>query len=96
MALDTICVALASASAALSRASACKIAACFLWLGISAILIGIIFVILPISWQLQWVCFASFSLVTTWGWWRFQYKEDRQSEEKQSLNQKEKQLIGKT
>lgn len=67
----------------------------FLWLGISAILVGIVLTFIPISWQLQWVSFASFSLVTTWGWWRYQHKKDMQSEIDTSLNQKEKQLIGK-
>lgn len=68
----------------------------FLWLGISAILVGIVFTLLPISWQLQWTTFASFSLVTTWGWWRYQHKKDVQSEADSSLNQREKQLVGKT
>ncbi len=67
----------------------------FLWLGISAILVGLLFTLLPMSWQLQWITFASFSLVTTWGWWRYQYKKDVQSEANSSLNQREKQLVGK-
>lgn len=68
----------------------------FLWLGISAVLVGIIFSVIPMSWQLQWISFASFSLVTTWGWWRYQYKKDVKSENESTLNQREKQLIGKT
>ncbi len=68
----------------------------FLWLGISAILVGVILAFLPISWQLQWVSFAVFSLVTTWGWWRYQHKKDVACEADRSLNQREKQLIGKT
>ncbi len=68
----------------------------FLWLGISAILIGVIFTFLPMSWQLQWVSFAVFSLITTWGWWRYQHKKDVTCEAEGSLNQREKQLIGKT
>ncbi|WED21013.1 NfeD family protein [Vibrio sp. JC009] len=68
----------------------------FLWLGISAVLVGLILALLPISWQLQWTSFACFSLVTTWLWWRYQHKKDRSSEQESTLNQREKQLIGKT
>jgi membrane protein implicated in regulation of membrane protease activity len=67
----------------------------FLWLGISAVLVGLLLTFIPISWQLQWVSFASFSLVTTWIWWRYQHKKDLISENSSSLNQREKQMIGK-
>ena len=67
----------------------------FLWLGLSAILVGVVLSFLPISWQFQWICFASFSLITTWVWWRYQYKKDRQAENMSLLNQKDKQLLGK-
>ncbi|RBW66350.1 NfeD family protein [Vibrionales bacterium C3R12] len=68
----------------------------FLWLGISAILVGLIFSILPMSWQLQWVSFGVFSLITTWLWWRRQFKQDKKSDQQRELNQREKQLIGMT
>ncbi|MEZ8193601.1 MULTISPECIES: NfeD family protein [Vibrio] len=68
----------------------------FLWLGISAILVGLIFSILPVSWQLQWVSFGVFSLITTWLWWRRQFKQDKKSDQQRELNQREKQLIGMT
>lgn len=68
----------------------------FLWLGISAILVGLIFSILPMSWQLQWVNFGVFSLITTWLWWRRQFKQDKKSDQQRELNQREKQLIGMT
>ncbi|PHJ41986.1 NfeD family protein [Vibrio sp. PID17_43] len=66
----------------------------FLWLGISALLIGMIMSVLPISWQLQWLAFATFSLVTTWLWWRRQWAKDRKNDQERDLNQKHKQLIG--
>ncbi|MGD8112474.1 NfeD family protein [Vibrio sp. NTOU-M3] len=66
-----------------------------LWLGISAILVGLLLTVLPISWQLQWVSFATFSLITTWLWWRKQSQSDKQSDDNRTLNQKHKQLIGK-
>lgn len=68
----------------------------FLWLGISAILIGIIVMLLPISWQMQWISFASFSLVSTWIWWRYQFKKDKASDNNRTLNQKQHQMIGQT
>lgn len=37
-----------------------------LWLGISAVLVGVLLIMLPVSWPLQWVSFAVFALFTTW------------------------------
>lgn len=68
----------------------------FLWLGLSALLVGILLSLMPISWQLQWLSFATFSLVTTWLWWRRQWKKDEQDDLSRELNQKYKQLIGQT
>ncbi|MCY9802302.1 NfeD family protein [Vibrio scophthalmi] len=65
-----------------------------LWLGISALLVGLLLSLLPLSWQLQWVSFGAFALVTTWLWWRRQLKQDQESDESRTLNQKEKQLVG--
>lgn len=67
-----------------------------LWLGISAMLVGILVAFLPISWQLQWVSFGVFALVLTWLWWRKQHKTDLHSDNSRDLNQKDKQLIGQT
>ena len=66
----------------------------FLWLGLSAIVVGALLSVLPISWQLQWVAFGVFSLATTWLWWRRQLKSDQQSDDSRNLNQKQKQLVG--
>lgn len=68
----------------------------FLWLGISALIVGVIVTFLPLSWQLQWISFASFSLITTWLWWRKQLSTDQQDDAQRALNQKDKQLIGRT
>ncbi|CAM2874866.1 MULTISPECIES: NfeD family protein [Vibrio] len=68
----------------------------FLWLGISALIVGVVVVFLPIGWQLQWMSFASFSLITTWLWWRKQLSTDKEDDAHRELNQKDKQLIGKT
>jgi membrane protein implicated in regulation of membrane protease activity len=68
----------------------------FLWLGLSALIVGALLTFIPMSWQLQWVSFAVFSLVTTWLWWRKQFKKDKQGDANRDLNQKHKQLIGQT
>ncbi len=68
----------------------------FLWIGISAMLVGALLGALPIGWQMQWLSFASFSLITTWLWWRRQLSSDKQSDSNRELNQREKQLVGQT
>lgn len=66
----------------------------FLWLGFSAVVVGVLYSLIPLSWQLQWVSFSVFSLFTTWLWWRYQHRKDTRSDAKRGLNQKAKQLIG--
>ncbi|WP_261815715.1 NfeD family protein [Vibrio gallicus] len=68
----------------------------FLWLGLSALIVGLLLSFLPLSWQMQLMSFASFSLVTTWLWWRYQSKRDIKSHQTSTLNQRSKQLIGET
>lgn len=68
----------------------------FLWLGLSALIVGALLTFIPMSWQLQWVSFGAFSLATTWLWWRKQFKKDKSSDANRDLNQKHKQLIGQT
>lgn len=68
----------------------------FLWLGLSALIVGALLTIIPMSWQLQWICFGVFSLLTTWLWWRKQLKRDQQDDQSRNLNQKQKQMLGQT
>lgn len=68
----------------------------FLWLGLSALIVGALLLAMPMSWQLQWVSFSVFSLATTWLWWRKQFKQDKQGDANRELNQKHKQLIGQS
>lgn len=68
----------------------------FLWLGLSALIVGALLTLLPMSWQLQWSAFSIFSLMTTWLWWRRQFKKDAADDQQRELNQKQKQLIGQT
>ncbi|OAJ94148.1 NfeD family protein [Vibrio bivalvicida] len=66
----------------------------FLWLGLSALIVGALLTLIPMSWQLQWIAFAAFALMTTWLWWRRQFKSDKKSDANRELNQKSKQLVG--
>lgn len=66
-----------------------------LWLGLSAIIVGVLLVLVPFSWQIQWLTFAALSLMTTYLWWKRQSKADNQDDEQRDLNQKSKQMIGK-
>ena len=66
----------------------------FLWIGLSAVTVGILYSVIPMSWQLQWVSFSVFSLFSTWLWWRYQHKKDIKSDSTRQLNQKDKQLLG--
>ncbi|MFA1561215.1 NfeD family protein [Aliivibrio fischeri] len=68
----------------------------FLWIGLSAVAVGALYAVIPLSWQMQWISFAVFSLFATWLWWRYQHKKDMSSDAKRMLNQKDKQLIGQT
>ena len=66
----------------------------FLWLGLSALIVGVILTFIPMGWQLQWTAFGAFSLLTTWLWWRRQFTNDKRGDATRELNQKEKQLVG--
>ncbi|MCF8778542.1 NfeD family protein [Vibrio sp. IRLE0018] len=66
----------------------------FLWLGLSALIVGLLLSLIPMSWQLQCSAFVVFSLMTTWLWWRKQLSKDKQDDSSRDLNQKQKQLIG--
>lgn len=65
-----------------------------LWLGISAISIGILLFITPVTWQWQWMLFSIIAIVTTFVWWKIQHNNDSAHRETSTLNQKEKSFIG--
>ncbi|MFA0067391.1 NfeD family protein [Vibrio breoganii] len=66
----------------------------FLWLGISALIVGAILSALPLGWQMQWMSFASFGLITTWLWWRYQKGKDKIDEKTTTLSKRSQALIG--
>ena len=66
-----------------------------LWLGLSAILVGIIVTLIVPSTTVQFVLYAVFCIITTVFWWRYQHQKDKKSDKKRTLNNKENQLVGK-
>ncbi|WP_299022035.1 NfeD family protein [uncultured Photobacterium sp.] len=67
-----------------------------LWLGISALLVGLIMTFVPMSWSLQWLTFAVFALFSTWIWWRYQHRIDRADDQESTLNKRNEQMVGQT
>ena len=69
----------------------------FLWLGLAAGAVGIVMAIIPeLSWQMQFILLACFSLVSI-AMWRFSRKLFPQNEAEAShLNRRGEQYIGRT
>ncbi len=42
----------------------------FLWLGFSALSIGIILCIHDVPWDIQWQAFSGFAVLSCWLWWK--------------------------
>lgn len=66
----------------------------FLWIGISAIFVGLLHFLFPMAWELQWLIFGIAALVTMLLWWRYQHNKDVIDEQESNLNQRNKQLLG--
>lgn len=68
-----------------------------LWLGIAAALTGAIYFLVPdLSWIWQFLLFAVLAIATTFYWWRRQRRALNQSDAASTLNQRGKELIGRT
>lgn len=64
-----------------------------LWSGVSAIIIGAITWLVPMSWGWQWVSFAILTLMVAVLWWY--WLKSRAQGEIQHINQPDRLLIGK-
>ncbi|WP_087021362.1 NfeD family protein [Thaumasiovibrio subtropicus] len=67
-----------------------------MWMGISALVVALISALLPISWQLEAICFVGIALFTTWIWWRYQHRSDVKEDASSTLNKRMDQLIGQS
>ncbi len=67
----------------------------FLWMGISAAVVaGVLWLLPDLSWQMQWVLFGLFSLVSLTIWFRYAKQSSQESDEP-LLNQRGAQQVGK-
>lgn len=68
-----------------------------LWSGISALLVGLISWVAPLSWE--WLCalFAVLTILTAVLWWYWLRRRNQQPESRpeENLNQRNRQLIGR-
>ena len=65
-----------------------------LWSGIAAVVTGLLTWGLPLSWEIQGVCFAVLTLVAAFLWWRW-LNTRKQSPQTEVLNQRGQQLVGR-
>ena len=65
-----------------------------LWSGIAAIIVGLIALILPLSWPVLWILFAIFTLISAYLWWVWLKKRDNNKSSKVEINQPQQELIG--
>jgi len=67
-----------------------------LWIGVAAAAVGILTYIIPVmSWEVQFLLFAAFSILTGLYWWRRQRSVLRTSDQP-GLNMRGSELIGRT
>jgi inner membrane protein len=64
-----------------------------LWMGISAIITGLVVLVQPLGWPVQWLIFGVLSLVTIALWVTFSRRR-RQAGDRPLLNRRAEQLVG--
>lgn len=64
-----------------------------LWSGVSAIIIGVITWLIPMSWGWQWACFSVLTMIIAILWWY--WLKSRTKSETQHINEPNKLLIGR-
>lgn len=67
-----------------------------LWSGVSALIVGIVAWLIPLSWPILWILFAILTLITAYIWWLWLKKHDHDKSKKGVLNQPQQDLIGVT
>jgi inner membrane protein len=66
----------------------------FLWLGLSALIVGITLSIRAVPWEMQLLAFFGFAILTSWMWWKKRQNNNPQYHLQNYLELKSKQLIG--
>lgn len=65
----------------------------FVWLGISAVVVGLLSLVGMTNWQLQWVVFAILSIVSV-ALWTFYFKGKKDVSDRPFLNARNEKLVG--
>lgn len=66
-----------------------------LWIGAAAALTGVLFLIFPAPWQIQFVVFGLLTLVAVVGWFRFFKAKSDPASDEPTLNRRAETLLGR-
>ncbi|MFK7956064.1 MAG: NfeD family protein [Lysobacterales bacterium] len=67
----------------------------FLWLGLAAAATGIVLFFIPMSWEIQWVAFSIFSVLSIISWVNYRKRQPATSDQPQ-LNRRGEQYVGRS
>lgn len=67
----------------------------FVWLGVSAFLVGLATLVQAFGWQMQWLLFAILSVVSV-TLWTFYFKGRGETSDRPFLNARNEKLVGQT
>lgn len=65
------------------------------WLGLSAIIVGLATLTLPLGWPVQWLLYGILSIVSLVAWLRFSRGRGDARSDRPHLNQRAEQLVGR-
>ena len=65
-----------------------------LWCGVSAVIVALLTLLLPIGTQLQWLLFSAITLVVAIAWWRWSRSRTGKRNNAKLLNRPDLKLIG--
>ena len=67
----------------------------FMWIGFAAMGTAMTCLVFPLSWEIQWLSFAAYSLLSLGIWYRF-FKTGAEKTDAPLLNQRVRQYVGRT
>jgi membrane protein implicated in regulation of membrane protease activity len=65
------------------------------WLGLSAIVVGLATLLLPLGWPVQWLLYGVLSIVSLVAWMRYARARGEAESDRPHLNQRAEQLVGR-
>ncbi len=66
-----------------------------LWIGLSALTVGLLLWLVAFGWQIQWLLFSLLASLATWLWWRYQHRQDSRDDASRTLNQRMAGYLGR-